>query len=122
MREVLDRAQAGDGEAELALAVYMHVLIGAIAAMAAAMEGLDVLAFTRGRRRASAPIRAQAAQRLRWIGVAVDDERNRVADRGPDISAAEASVRTVVLHACEEFEMARQTQALLGPAPGGPGR
>src|SRR5205823_4789259 len=45
MREVLERAQAGDDEAELALDVYVHRLRGGIAAMAASLRGLDVLVF-----------------------------------------------------------------------------
>jgi len=48
MQVVLARAQAGDQPASLALAVYVHRLRSGIAAMTAAMGGLDVLVFTGG--------------------------------------------------------------------------
>src|SRR5207244_9002409 len=48
MREILKRIAGGDDAAELAFDVYVHRLRGLIAAMAAAMNGLDVLVFTGG--------------------------------------------------------------------------
>ena len=42
MREVLERAAAGDERAALARDVYVHHLRAGIAAMAAALGGLDV--------------------------------------------------------------------------------
>ena len=48
MREILTRADAGDGDACAALDVYVHRLRAGVGAMAAAMNGLDVLVFTGG--------------------------------------------------------------------------
>ena len=48
MREVEAAVERGDPDAVLALDVYTHRLVGAIASMAAAMGGIDVLAFTGG--------------------------------------------------------------------------
>src|SRR6185437_13565313 len=64
MREVLDRASAGDPRALLGRDVYLHRLRACIASMAAAMHGLDALVFTGGVGENSAQIRSRAAAGL----------------------------------------------------------
>jgi acetate kinase len=113
MREVLRRAGAGDGVARLALEVYLHRLRGGVASMAAALGGVDVLAFTGGVGERSAEIRAQAVAGLAFLGVAVDPARDEAADGDADISSAGAAVRTVVIQAREDLEIAGQVRALL---------
>ena len=86
MREVLSRAAAGDARAVLGRDVYLHRLRASIAAMAAAMDGLDVLVFTGGVGENSPEVRSRAAAGLGFLGVAVDESRNTLdkADRGGD--------------------------------------
>ena len=117
MREVLGRA-GSDPDARLALDVYVHRLRAGIAAMAAALGGLDAMVFTGGVGERSAPVRAAAAAGLGFLGVAVDATRNGAADGDADISAAGAATRTVVVAAREDLEIARQVRALLGEAAG----
>jgi acetate kinase len=112
MREVLARADGGDSAARLALDVYLHRLRGGIAAMAAALGGIDALAFTGGVGERSAAVRQLAADGLGFLGVSVDAERNQVADGDADVSSAEAPVRSLVINAREDLEIARQVRAL----------
>ena len=116
MREVEAGAAAGDAAARLALDVYLHRLRGAIAAMAAALGGLDALAFTGGIGERSATVRAGAANGLGFLGVAIDDAANSAAAADQEIGAAGARVRTFVIEAREDLEIARQTRAALGAA------
>ena len=60
----------------LALDVYLHRLRAAIAAMAAALGGLDVLVFTGGVGERAAAVRAGAAGGLGFLGVEIDARRN----------------------------------------------
>jgi len=113
MREVVSRAEAGDERARLALDVYVHHLRGGIAAMAAALGGLDALVFTGGVGERSPQVRAHAAAGLGFLGVALDEARNRAASGETEVSAARARVRTLVLRAREDAEIARQTRAVL---------
>jgi acetate kinase len=113
MREVESRATAGDAEAVLALDVYVHRLVGAIAAMAAAAGGLDLLAFTGGVGEHSAAVRGRAAERLAFLGVRLDESRNAEASGDADIGAPWARVRTVVVTAREDLEVAAGTRAAL---------
>jgi len=116
MREVLSRADAGDEPARLARDVYIHRLRAGIAAMAASMAGIDVVAFTGGVGEHSAPVRAGAAAGLSFLGVSLDRRRNDGAHADAEIGAAGAAVRTLVITAREDLEIARQVRAVLGIA------
>jgi acetate kinase len=123
MREVLDRATAGDQQAVLGRDVYLHRLRASVAAMAAAMDGIDVLVFTGGVGENSPEIRARAADGLAFLDVAVDKSRNSLGadDRGAsgegddwEITVPGAKVRTFVITAREDKRIAAEVRALLG--------
>jgi acetate kinase len=123
MREVVAAAGRGDPHARLAIDVYIHRLTGSIAAMTAAIGGIDVLAFTGGVGEHSATIRQRAAQRLGFLGVAIDAQRNAVAAGDSDISVTGAAVATMVITAREDIQIAREARQLLaGPEHGMPSR
>ncbi len=113
MREIVVRAAEGDSPAQLALDVYVHRLRAGIAAMAASMAGMDVLAFTGGVGEHSAAVRALAVEGLRFLGVELDATRNDTATLDCDVSALGSHVRTVVIEAREDLEIARQVRTLL---------
>ncbi len=114
LQAILAGEAAGDGDAGLAVAVYLHRLRGAIAAMAAAMDGLDALVFTGGVGENSAPIRSRAAAGLGFLGVAVDAAANEGGRVDREIGASGAAVRTLVVAAREDLQIAREVRAVLG--------
>jgi acetate kinase len=114
MREVLAQAADGAAPALLAREVYVHRLRALTAAMAAAMGGLDVLVFTGGVGEASGEIRRAAADGLGFLGVKVDARANEDATPDADVSADGAAVRTLVIRAREDVEIARQVRDVLG--------
>jgi len=116
MREVVAGAAAGEPDARLALDVYTHRLRAGIAAMTAALGGLDVLVFTGGVGENSPAVRSEAAAGLGFLGVRVDAERNASAANGGDweIGHAGAPVRSFVIAAREDIEIATQVRAVLG--------
>jgi acetate kinase len=107
MREVL-----AAGTPNPALDVYLHRLRALIGAMVAAMDGLDALVFTGGVGEHAAPVRLAAADGLGFLGVAIDPSLNQ-GEGDRDVSAAGAAVRTLVIQAREDLEIARQVRALL---------
>ena len=113
MREILARLSGGDGAARLAFDVYVHRLRAGVAAMAAAMAGLDALVFTAGVGENSHEVRAAAAAGLSFLGVAVDQALNASAAGDLDITAGDAAVRTLVVRAREDLEIARQAREML---------
>ena len=113
MREILGRAHQGDGTAKLALDVYLHRLRAGIAAMSAALGGLDVLVFTGGVGENAPAIRRDAVAGLGYVGVALDERGNEAATGDADISANGAQARTLVISAREDLEIAGEVRALL---------
>ena len=93
MREVLAARAAGEERAALAIDVYLHRLRAAIAAMIAAIGGVDAIAFTGGVGEHSEEIRSEAVDGLDFLGT---------------------PPRVLVVPAREDLEIARQTRALLG--------
>ena len=113
MREVEAAADRGEPDARLAIDVYIHRLAGGIAAMSAATAGVDVLAFTGGVGEHSAMVRRRATGRLAYLGVAIDPGRNDAVSGDADITAAGASVRTLVITAREDLQIAGEARLLL---------
>ncbi|HEY5317088.1 MAG TPA: acetate/propionate family kinase [Solirubrobacteraceae bacterium] len=114
MREVLARDAAGEERARLALDVYMHRLRSEIASMAAALGGIDVLAFTGGVGEHAAQIRSEVVGGLGFLGLALDRAANLSVAEDAEISRAEAAARTIVIHAREDLEIAGQVRLVLG--------
>ena len=112
MRDIRVAADAGSAPARLAIEVYLHRLRREIAAMAASMNGLDVLVFTGGIGEHHPGIRAGAADALGFLGIAIDPVRNR-ATGDAEIGDSAAPVRTLVVTAREDLEIARQTRETL---------
>jgi acetate kinase len=113
MHEVISDAAADSPPALLALEVYVHRLRAGIAAMAASMQGLDVLAFTGGVGEGSGEVRSRAAAGLGFLGVALDAQRNELAAGDCEVGASGAGVATVVISAREDLEIAWQTRSVL---------
>lgn len=119
MRDLLDARRRSDPQAAAALDVYLHRLAREIAAMTAALGGMDALVFTGGIGEGSPPVRAEVCSRLGYLGVAVDADKNLgTVGVDADIGGDSAPVRTVVVQAREDLEIARQTRQVLATPAG----
>jgi acetate kinase len=108
------RAEAsGDPDATLGVAVYLHRLRASIAAMAAALGGVDALVFAGGVGERSAAIRARAVEGLDFLGVRVDATANAAAEPDCDVSAPATVARTYVVRTREDLEIARGVRQAL---------
>jgi acetate kinase len=116
LRSIVPAAVGGDERALLALDVYIHRLRSHIAAMAASMEGLDVLAFTGGAGEHQPEIRRRAVSGLGFLGLELDEATNAEVGGDADVSAPGAVSRTVVVATREDAEIARQVRTLLAGA------
>jgi acetate kinase len=114
MREVLTRAESGDDRAALALDVYTHRLRAAVAAMVASLGGIDVLAFTGGVGQNEPAIRELAVGGLEFLGLGLDEARNRAVTSDADVTADGATASVMVIEAREDLEITRQTRLALG--------
>jgi acetate kinase len=128
MREIV-AARANGAEpakmerARLAFDMYVHRLRSGIGAMAAVLGGIDGLVFSAGVGEHSAEVRAAVCDHLAFLGVRLDLAKNDPAknaqppsDQDTDIAALDAPVRVFVIHAQEDWMIARQCWHLLQAA------
>jgi acetate kinase len=113
MRAILAAEAAGDEAAILGLGVYLHRLRASIAAMVAALGGLDVLVFTGGVGENAPAIRERMAADLAYLGVGVDPAANAAAAGDAEIGGRGAAVRTLVIRAREDLEIVREVRTVL---------
>ncbi len=114
VRELENSAQAGDSPSELALELFAYRACKYIGAYAAALEGLDALAFTGGIGEHSAPMRMRICRRLAFLGLSLDTARNEPpASEARCISPESAAVPVWVIPTDEERQIAREVFALL---------
>lgn len=115
MRVVLDAERAGRPEAVLAVQVWLHRVRAGVAAMAAALGGIDALVFSGGIGENAATLRARTVDGLGFLGLALDEPpADAHAGTDVDIGAASAAARTFVVHAREDLVIAGQVRRLLG--------
>ena len=112
MREIETAANEGDHRALLAFKTFCYRVRKYIGAYVAAMGGLDVLVFTGGIGQRSAGVRSLACQGLAYMGISIDENKNRAAsssEEACDISTPDARVHVLVVPTDEERMIARGT-------------
>jgi len=112
MREIVAGIE-GDERCRLAFDTYIHRLGAGIAAMAAAMGGIDALVFTGGVGENSAQVRAAAGTASAFLGVEIDRAANDANQRDRVISSPKSAVPVLVLSAREDIELAAQVRESL---------
>ncbi|MEM1347839.1 MAG: acetate/propionate family kinase [Myxococcota bacterium] len=94
MRDIERRASDGDEACRRAIQVFSHTVRKYIGAYAATMGGVDAVVFTAGIGENSQVVRHRIAQRLDFLGVRFDEDRNRDAEVVHDHPVAEISDST----------------------------
>jgi len=119
-RDLEQAAAGGDRRAELALEIFAYRVRKYLGAYAAALEGLDAIAFTGGIGEHSAVMRARICRGLEFLGLLLDSDRNRLADsRQPArLSAENSPVQIWAIPTEEEWQIAREAYVLLQTPPG----
>ncbi len=115
MKAVLEAERAGDPDARLAVEVYLHRLRAGIAAMAAALDGLDVARLHRRRRRALGGD-PRARRRRPRVPRRRDRRRQRTAQSPTPRSAHRRAYAVFVVEAREDLQIARDVARVLGDA------
>jgi acetate kinase len=111
---IVGGAEAGDYAAAAAIAVFVHRVAAAVGSMAVAAGGLDALVFTAGIGENSAFVRAAVCERLAFLDVELDAERNGPAEPDVDVATEASRARVLVVRAREELVAAKAARAVLG--------
>lgn len=111
-RDLSAAAEQGNKRAELALNMFSYGVKKLIGSYAAAMGGVDAIVFTAGVGENDAGTRAAAVAGLEFMGIKIDEAKNNT--RGTvDISADDATVKTLVIPTNEELMIAIDTKRLV---------
>ena len=114
MREVIQKKDAGDAKAKLALDIYTYRVKKYIGAYFAALERLDAIVFTAGVGENSPFIREHCCQGLHKLGIEIDPEKNHQILEGiREISPAGSQVKILIVPTDEELEIAQETKKVL---------
>ncbi|GAB4191600.1 MAG: acetate/propionate family kinase [Simkaniaceae bacterium] len=110
MQQLLKEAEK-DSKAQLAIELFCYILRKNIGAMSAALGGLDLLVFTGGIGENAADIRSGICEKLQFLGIEIDPEKNSSSQR---IISKEASACQVqVIPTNEDLMIARHVAAYL---------
>jgi acetate kinase len=110
--DVRDLEQSADPRAAFAIDYFAYRVGLNAGTLAAALGGLDAFVFTAGIGENSVTMRAHIAEKLAWLGVALDPAANAAAKTL--ISRPDSRAAVYVIPTDEELMIARHTLALLG--------
>lgn len=113
-RDITTAAEEGNERAKIALAAFSYRVAKYIGSYAAAMNGVDVIAFTAGVGENNNIVRDDICQYLGYLGVELDSAAND-STKGVDavISTADSKVKVMVVPTNEELKIAQETLALV---------
>ena len=113
LRDVHRRIAEGDPSAAVALEIYSYRIRKYLGAYAAAMGGIDGIAFTAGVGENDPVVREQILEGLGFLGIELDRKANQTG--GPRISLPEGRVEVWVIPTDEELAIALETaQVIVG--------
>ncbi|HJC43954.1 MAG TPA: acetate kinase [Candidatus Mediterraneibacter gallistercoris] len=113
-RDLTDAMNAGDKKAKIAMDVFSYSVAKYIGAYAAAMNGVDCIAFTAGIGENDDYVREQVCSYLGYLGVDFDKEVNTgLRGTEKELTKPGSKVRVFVIPTNEELAIARETLALV---------
>ena len=102
-RDIEKAAHDGNHLAEVALDAFIYRVTKYVGAYAAAMNGVDAIAFTAGVGENDKNARRRICENLSFMGVKLDEEANDVRGERRIISAADSKVKVMLLPTNEEI-------------------
>ena len=112
-RDLDAAASEGNKPAKIALEVFAYRVAKYVGSYVAAMNGVDVIAFTAGIGENSGSMRADVIKYLGYLGITLDEEANGKRGEEIAISTPDSKVKVLVIPTNEELAIARETVALV---------
>ena len=108
-QEIERLARSGDERAILCENMYCHQIAKFVGSYMVAMGGADAIVFTGGIGENNPQYREYLAEKLAFLGVKLDDEKNHVRGEEIEISTPDSPVKVFVIPTNEELVIARDT-------------
>ena len=109
MRDIDAGVEEGNERAALAFHAFCYHIIKTIGAYAAAMNGVDLIAFTAGIGEWDGAVRKEIVDSLSYLGVTLDEEANKKSGTFTLISTPDSRVKCAIVPTNEELAIARET-------------
>lgn len=112
-RDLAQAAESGNELAKAALETYAYRAAKYVGAYAAAMNGVDIIAFTAGVGENNTAVRTEVLKYLDYLGVEIDEEKAAIRGEELVISKGSSKVTVMVVPTDEELAIARETVKLI---------
>lgn len=113
-RDIEQAADAGNEHAQMAIEMFAYRCAQLICEMAQANEGIDTIAFSAGIGENSPRMRQEIADKLAWLGVTIDPEKNSIrSGEVREIGAKDSKISVLVVPTNEEYMIALDVRELL---------
>ena len=112
-RVIENASNEGDKRAKIAMENFKYSVAGYIAKYAAAMDGIDYIIFTGGVGENQINIRKGICEKLKFMGVEIDEDLNNMRGEEKEISKPESKVKVFVVPTNEELMIAKETKKLV---------
>lgn len=103
----------GNERCRIALEIFSYKVACCIGSYAAAMNGVDAIAFTAGIGENNILVRRMVTDHLGYLGITIDEEKNQVRGEEALLSTSDSRVKVYVVPTNEELAIARETVALV---------
>ena len=113
-RDLDAASNEGNEKAKLAVEVFSYRTAKYIGAYVAALDGVDAIAFTAGLGENNTVVRGQIMSRFSYLGIKIDEEKNKIRGEETVISTPDSKVKVIVIPTNEELAIARETVRLVG--------
>lgn len=113
MRDLEAAANNGNKRAKLALSMYAYRIIKYLGAYTTVLGGLDIIVFTGGVGENQSSMRKEICSHLGYLGLEIDDEKNKVHGEFEIISTENSKITVAVVPTDEEFMIAADTMSLV---------
>lgn len=112
-RDLEDASAEGNVKAIRAEAVFAYRVVKYVGAYAAAMNGVDAIAFTAGLGENDPRVRKAVCENLGYLGLYLDEQANNVRGKERIVSTEDSKVKALLIPTNEELAIARETLALI---------
>jgi acetate kinase len=108
-RVIFPKARENDRRAKLAMDVFIHRLRAGVGSMLASLGRLDALVFTDVIGETEPVVRQRTCDAFGFLGLRLDDNLNASSLPDTDIATKDSSVRVVVVHGQENWQIAAES-------------
>lgn len=112
-RDLAVAAEQGNRRAQLAIDMQRYQILKFIGSYAAAMNGVDAIAFTGGIGENDGALRKYVCENLAYLGAKIDNSKNALRGEEVKISTPDSKVDLYVIPTNEELAIARDTLAVI---------